>query len=417
MTKNAPELRFKGFTDDWEQRKLSGVIEKLSGGASIKPTDYLEDGIRTVPKGAVNATGIADLSGSKFISKDFFEKNITSHVHTNNLVTSLRDLVPSAPNMGRIVRIEGDDEQFLMPQGVYKLELLEGMDEDFLISFSNSDKYRKIISAEKNGSTQVHIRNRELLNIDINLPTEHEQQKIGTFFKQLDNTIDLHQRKLDLLNQLKQAYLQKMFPKNGEKVPEIRFADFDEKWEQRKLAGLADFSKGNGYTKNDLTEIGNPIILYGRLYTKYQTIINNVDSFAIEKDNSVISKGNEVIVPASGETSKDISRASVIGKPGIIIGGDLNIIRPKKFIDSVFLALTISNGTQQKEMTKRAQGKSVVHLHNSDLKQVNLLYPELEEQKQIGFFFKQFDNIVDIQQNLITQLNILKSAFLKKMFI
>ena len=75
MTKNAPELRFKGFTDDWEQRKLSGVIEKLSGGASIKPTDYLEDGIRTVPKGAVNATGIADLSGSKFISKDFFEKN------------------------------------------------------------------------------------------------------------------------------------------------------------------------------------------------------------------------------------------------------------------------------------------------------------------------------------------------------
>ncbi|MDT2530325.1 restriction endonuclease subunit S [Enterococcus raffinosus] len=402
---------------DWEQRKLSGVIEKLSGGASIKPTDYLEDGIRTVPKGAVNATGIADLSGSKFISKDFFEKNITSHVHTNNLVTSLRDLVPSAPNMGRIVRIEGVDEQFLMPQGVYKLELFEGMDEDFLISFSNSDKYRKIISAEKNGSTQVHIRNRELLNIDINLPTEHEQQKIGTFFKQLDNTIDLHQRKLDLLNQLKQAYLQKMFPKNGEKVPEIRFADFDEKWEQRKLAGLADFSKGNGYTKNDLTEIGNPIILYGRLYTKYQTIINNVDSFAIEKDNSVISKGNEVIVPASGETSKDISRASVIGKPGIIIGGDLNIIRPKKFIDSVFLALTISNGTQQKEMTKRAQGKSVVHLHNSDLKQVNLLYPELEEQKQIGFFFKQFDNIVDIQQNLITQLNILKSAFLKKMFI
>lgn len=80
----------------------------------------------------------------------------------------------------------------------------------------------------------------------------------------------------------------------------------------------------------------------------------------------------------------------------------------------MFLALTISNGTQQKEMTKRAQGKSVVHLHNSDLKQVNLLYPELEEQKQIGFFFKQFDNIVDIQQNLITQLNILKSAFLKK---
>ena len=206
-----PELRFDGFKDAWEQRKLSGVIEKLSGGASIKPTDYLEDGIRTIPKGAVSATGIADLSGSKYISEDFFEKNITSHVHTNNLVTSLRDLVPSAPNMGRIVRIEGDDEQFLMPQGVYKLELFKGMDEDFLISFSNSDKYRKIISAEKNGSTQVHIRNGEFLNIDINLPSKHEQKKIGTFFKILDNTIALHQRKLDKLKLLKKFYLQKMF--------------------------------------------------------------------------------------------------------------------------------------------------------------------------------------------------------------
>ena len=206
-----PELRFAGFADDWEQRKLSGIIEKLSGGASIKPTDYLEDGIRTIPKGAVNATGIADLSGSKYISEDFFEKNITSHAHTSNLVTSLRDLVPSAPNMGRIVRIEGVDEQFLMPQGVYKLELFEGMDEDFLISFSNSDKYRKIISSEKNGSTQVHIRNGEFLNIDINLPSEQEQKKIGSFFKQLDNTIALHQRKLDLLKEQKKGYLQKMF--------------------------------------------------------------------------------------------------------------------------------------------------------------------------------------------------------------
>lgn len=208
---STPKVRFADFHDNWEQRKLSGVIEKLSGGASIKPTDYLEDGIRTIPKGAVSATGIADLSGSKYISEDFFEKNITSHVHTNNLVTSLRDLVPSAPNMGRIVRIEGDDEQFLMPQGVYKLELFKGMDEDFLISFSNSDKYRKIISAEKNGSTQVHIRNGEFLNIDINLPSKHEQKKIGTFFKILDNTIALHQQKIASLKSIKEAYLQKMF--------------------------------------------------------------------------------------------------------------------------------------------------------------------------------------------------------------
>ena len=107
----------------------------------------------------------------------------------------MRDLVPSAPNMGRIVRIAGEDEDFLMPQGVYKLELFDGMDEEFLIAFSNSDKYRKIISSKKNGSTQVHIRNEEFLNIDIELPFSEEQKQIGSFFKQLDNSIALHQRK------------------------------------------------------------------------------------------------------------------------------------------------------------------------------------------------------------------------------
>ncbi|MGF1373233.1 restriction endonuclease subunit S [Streptococcus infantarius] len=206
-----PEIRFSGFTDDWEQRKFKDIIEKLTGGASIKPSDYLEEGIRTIPKGAVNSTGLADLSGSKYISEEFYESNKSSHVSTNNLVTSLRDLVPSAPNMGRIVRIAGEDEDFLMPQGVYKLELFDGMDEEFLIAFSNSDKYRKIISSEKNGSTQVHIRNGEFLNIDIELPFSEEQKQIGSFFKQLDNSITLHQRKLDKLKTVKKAMLEKMF--------------------------------------------------------------------------------------------------------------------------------------------------------------------------------------------------------------
>ncbi|MGG1671818.1 restriction endonuclease subunit S [Paenibacillus sp. NRS-1783] len=164
-----------------------------------------------------------------------------------------------------------------------------------------------------------------------------------------------------------------------ENAPKLRFPGFTDAWEQRRLGDLAEFSKGSGYTKNDLSETGLPIVLYGRLYTKYETVINDVDTFVELKDKSVISEGNEVVVPASGETAEDISRASVIGKSGLILGGDLNIIKPNQEIDPTFLALTISNSTQQKEMSKRAQGKSVVHLQNSDLKKVNLLYPKLEE--------------------------------------
>ena len=187
-------------------------------------------------------------------------------------------------------------------------------------------------------------------------------------------------------------------------------------WEQRKLGDIATFSKGNGYSKSDLTPSGDPIILYGRLYTNYETTISNVDTFVGLKDKSVISQGGEVIVPASGETAEDISRASVVKNQGIIIGGDLNVIKVNHLLDPTFLALTISNGGQQKELSKRAQGKSVVHLHNSDLQEVNLTFPLLNEQKEISTLFEKMDNIITLHQRKLEHLNLKKKALLQKLF-
>ena len=147
-----------------------------------------------------------------------------------------------------------------------------------------------------------------------------------------------------------------------------------------------------------MQETGTPIILYGRLYTKYETVISEVDTFVLEKEKSVFSKGNEIIVPSSGETAEDIARASVVENEGVLLGGDLNIIRPNSIIDPAFLALTISSGEQQKELSKRAQGQSVVHLYISDLKEVKLSYPELDEQKRISAFFRKLDNLITLHQ-------------------
>jgi len=209
-----------------------------------------------------------------------------------------------------------------------------------------------------------------------------------------------------------------MMSENEKLVPKRRFKEFQNtnSWEQRKLGEMADFSKGNCYSKSDLTDEGEPVILYGRLYTKYETVISTVDTFTAKKENSVISKGNEVIIPASGETAEDISRAAVVAEQGIIIGGDLNIVRPYEEIDSIFLALTISNGKQQKELSRRAQGKSIVHLHNSDLKEVDLIFPRIDEQIRIGFFFKQLDNTIALHQRRLEKTKALKSAYLSEMF-
>ena len=204
--------------------------------------------------------------------------------------------------------------------------------------------------------------------------------------------------------------------KEKRRVPKLRFPGFTGDWEQRKLGDIATFSKGNGYSKSDLVPSGSPIILYGRLYTNYETTIKNVDTFVKLKDKSVISHGGEVIVPASGETAEDISRASVVKNQGIIIGGDLNVIKANHLLDPTFLALTISNGEQQKELSKRAQGKSVVHLHNSDLQEVNLIFPLLNEQKEISTLFEKMDNIITLHQRKLEHLNLKKKALLQKLF-
>ena len=164
------------------------------------------------------------------------------------------------------------------------------------------------------------------------------------------------------------------------------------------MGEVASFSKGSGYSKSDLKDNGTPIILYGRLYTKYETIIYEVDTFADARSGSIYSKGGEVIVPGSGETAEDISIASVVENAGVLLGGDLNVITLPEEIDSVFLAISISNGKPHTDMAKMAQGKSVVHLHNSDLEKIDLPYPSLEEQRKISGTFATLDNLITLHQ-------------------
>ena len=198
--------------------------------------------------------------------------------------------------------------------------------------------------------------------------------------------------------------------------PKIRFKGYADTWEQRKLSEVAEFSKGNGYSKGDLCDVGTPIILYGRLYTKYETSISEVDTFAIPKSGSVYSKGGEVIVPASGETAEDIARAATVENAGILLGGDLNVVTPSKDINSAFLALSISNGEPQKELAKKAQGKSVVHIHNEEIKGLEIAFPEREEQDRISAYFSNLDNLITLHQRKCEEIKTLKKFMLQKMF-
>jgi len=183
------------------------------------------------------------------------------------------------------------------------------------------------------------------------------------------------------------------------------------------LSECAEFSKGNGYSKGDLCVTGTPIILYGRLYTKYETTIREVDTFVIPKNGSVYSKSGEVIIPASGETAEDIARAATVENAGILLGGDLNVVTPNKDVNSAFLALSISNGEPQKELAKKAQGKSVVHVHNEEIKGLDIAFPEREEQDRISAYFSVLDNLITLHQRKCDELQNIKKYMLQNMFV
>ena len=164
------------------------------------------------------------------------------------------------------------------------------------------------------------------------------------------------------------------------------------------MGELCSFAKGRGYSKIDIRDSGVPLILYGRLYTQYQTKIEEVDTFTVEKDGSLLSKGNEVIVPASGETAEDIAVASSVRRPGIIFGGDLNVLTPGDALDPDYVALGITYGSAHSNLAKRAQGKSVVHVHNADIAMTELAYQSIDEQRAISILVLKLDSLIALHQ-------------------
>jgi type I restriction enzyme S subunit len=403
-----PQIRFTGFEGDWEDLQFRDIVSSLSGGAAIKPEDYQTSGFRTVPKGAVNSTGIADLDGCKFISKEFFERNTTSQASTGDLVTSLRDLVPSAPNLGRIVKIKGGSEDFLMPQGVYKITLHANIDENFVISYSNSGEFRKVISSEKNGSTQVHLRNGEFLSITIFTPTHLEQTQIGTYFRELDQLIEGHQRKYDKLLTLKKAMLQKMFPQAGAATPEIRFGEFSGEWEVKQLRDVGEFNP-----KEALPEIFEYVDLESVVGTEMVSHRTETKKTAPSRAQRLARQGDLFF-----QTVRPYQKNNYLFNlpfADYIFSTGYAQIRP--FGDGSFLLGLMQRAQFVKVVLDNCTGTSYPAINSNVLAGIRVSVPKPEEQQKIGSYFRTIDELISKHAIQLQKLKQIKSACLEKMFV
>ena len=407
-----PIIRFKGYEDDWEQRKLGDVAEKVCVGfvGTCEKFYTDESGVPMYRTGNLNGLSL-NRDDLKYVTHEFHQQNQKSQLKTGDI------LIARHGDSGKAVNYESSEDANCLNIVIIRPNFNE-CNYKFLTNCINSPECQKHIKSLSAGSTQAVINTCEIEKLEVVMPVNiDEQNSIASYFSIFDHLITLHQRKCEQTKKLKKYMLQNMFPQNEEKVPKIRFEGFTDDWEQRKLRELVSFSKGSGYSKSDLKEVGTPIILYGRLYTKYETVISEVDTFVDEKTGSVYSKGGEVIVPGSGETAEDISIASVVEKPGILLGGDLNVITSPADINAAFLAISISNGKPHNDMAKMAQGKSVVHLHNSDLAKIDFPYPSYEEQCKISGYFTSLDHLITLHQRKCDELQKIKKFMLQNMFL
>lgn len=199
-------------------------------------------------------------------------------------------------------------------------------------------------------------------------------------------------------------------------VPNLRFPEFEGEWEEERLADIADLYKGTGISKDQLSDEGEPCILYGELYTKYksETIEKVISKTNIDNTKLVKSKANDVIIPCSGETAEDIATARCVLYDNVLLGGDLNVIRLHGY-NGTFMSYQL-NGKRKYDIAKVAQGVSVVHLYGEHLKGVKTINPCLEEQKKIAKIFSLLDKRIATQNKIIDKLQSLIKGISSRIF-
>ena len=404
-----PKIRFKGFEGEWKTSTI-GEIAPLSGGYAFQSNHFSSVGIPIVRISNILETGIV---GGVFAKYATFDGDADFRLYDGDAVIAM-----SGATTGKVAIVH--TQGFLYQnQRVGKFTKTDRVIYDFLTTIVKSHKFRANLSCLLTSSAQPNASSKDIDSITQSIPLDKdEQQTIGKYFTSLDSQISASISRLASLKQMKTASLQAMFPQEGETVPKIRFKGFEGEWKKVKLGDIAKFTKGQGYSKSDLKETGQPIILYGRMYTKYQFVIDEVDTFANLKDASILSEGDEIIMPASGETPEDIACASAVLAKDIILGGDLNIMHfDLTKISTPYIALVITYSKTHHDLSKCAQGKSVVHLHNGAISRATISLPSLAEQQAIASYFTSLDRQISLQSQRLEKLKQIKSACLDKMFV
>ena len=409
-----PRIRFKGFTEDWEQRKLNdfGIA---TGGTSIE-SEFVDGGTyKVISIGSYSEESVYNDQGLRVNKTDKTKFRI---LNKDDLTMILNDKTASGNIIGRVLLID-QDNTYVYNQRTERIEVdTKNFLPMFLYHMLNAPEQRKYIVKASQGNTQIYVNWSTINNIDYMIPQLLlEQEKIANLFSLINKDITLHQCKLEKLKLTKKALLQKLFPKNGKHIPEIRFKGFTDAWEQRKLGNLTQL-----ITKGTTPKVKN--IQNGINFIK----VENISDDGVISINSYVSEEEHMnYLSRSILANNDIlfSIAGTLGRTAIVkshllpanTNQALAIIRLNKSVDVEYINTSLKSNAIKTYIRKNPTVGAQPNLSLGQVSDLEINIPNYSEQKKISNLFSKFDLMITLHQRKLERLQEVKKGLLQKMFV
>ena len=395
-----PRIRFKGFTEAWEQRKFSDVVTTRRG-LTYKPSDIRKNGVRVLRSSNITEDSFTLGDEDVFVVREAV--NIDCARANDILITAANG---SSRLVGKHTIITGIPEESAVHGGFMLLGTTK--EPHFVNASMGSSWYRRFIElfvAGGNGAIGNPSKN-DLDNQEIAIPSEEEQKIIGSFFRQLDHLITLHQRKYDKLLNIKKSMLEKMFPKNGNDVPEIRFKGFTDAWEQRKLGDTADIVGGGTPSTGNPSYWDGDIDWYAPAEIADQIYANSsqkkITDLGYENSSAkMLPPGTVLFTSRAG-----IGKTAILTRKGCTNQGFQSIVPHRGELDTYFIFSRTEELKRYGELV--GAGSTFVEVSGKQMAVMELMMPPtMREQQTIGGFFQQLDNLITLHQRKRSRLSVI----------
>lgn len=418
-TDKAPQIRFKGFDEDWAEATLSDLVISLDAGVSVNSGDRAANSAEFgILKTSAVTNGVFEPDENKVVLTESEQSRLKESVSGGTIIIS-RMNTPAL--VGANAYVESNHENLFLPDRLWAAKPRDGASMRFLASILGSEKGRRAISklAKGTSGSMKNITKPDVLAVPVVAPCPPEQAQIGEYFRELDSLIGLHQRKHDKLVTLKKSMLQKMFPQPGAATPEIRFNGFSSPWNSIEMEKLGQTYSGLfGKTKDDFGRGCGRFVTYMGIFNNAISNLSMTGTVGVDPNQSEVRKG-DVLFTISSETPNEVGMSSVWSEDieNIYLNSFCFGFRPLPSLKSDFLAYVFRAEAFRKRICVLAQGISRYNISKTKVMKISVSIPDPAEQQKIGTYFRALDELISKHATQLQKLQQIKSACLEKMFI